>query len=578
MESQNLEGYVTQGELTQMRAQLVRDLEVGKILVHPLTPVDSGLVFAGGVNHCPNSDISYSEAAASVAGTLLGDAGNTNQEAWRMFRQKQGNNMTFDAAHALKAVGHSLYAADEGANAYVPIWNRVNGWIETGGIAGADQYDIGVRLLGKIVKQSELWFFLFRCVSLTADVVPADVQLQVGLWQIGTSEGYATGSNFAISAEVHGKPGAVSADYRVLALTDSGVSILSAVLNVPNVPNVLSTEDRVTIFFNSVSNAGFIEFQIFKKVGAVYSKLFTLRNSVDLQYHDIGDEGQAAAGWPAAGAAPLALAKTRNLKIGPFGGAWALNRMSFLVPPAYNYANTNADGQILRLGLTAPTAVNRQIGIDYLFFSMTLSKWTADVMAPFSPDVYPIPSISPTSGVQGSGGGLGDPGDPGSGGGTCILTDMPVLVKRGAAARRFVRYSTTTYRDLMIADRRYHILRKRGGSAAGYYVIKTKNGITFKCNARHELATDIERRDFIQAQQVEAGKTMLPSWVAGKVKMTLVTSVKYVPRAVEVGTYVLRDPSGEIETGCGMFVAGISKQRDRGLFSSNVKRDEFSIL
>jgi hypothetical protein len=578
LDTKNLEGYATRNELQTMRDDIIKDIQGGRILLP--APITSPLVFAGGVNHCPNSDANYSDMAATVAGTLPATAGDTNQEAWRMFRQLRGANLTFDAAHALKAVDHSLYAADEGANPEVSIWNRVAGWIELGGETGADQYDIAIRLLGKIVKQSEIWFFLFRCVSLTADVVPADVQVDVGLWQIGATEGYATGDNFAIQAIIHGEPGSVNADYRVLAKTDSGVSILSEILNVPNVPDVLSDQpdgNRVTIFFNSVSNAGFIEFQIYKEVGGVFAFLFAIRNSVDLQYHDVGNAGQPATGWPAAGAAPLAYAKTRTLQVGPFGGAWSLNRMSFLVPPAYNYADTDSDGQVLRFGLTAETAVNRQIGIDYLFFSTTLSKWAPDVMSPFADGTYPVPSISPTSGVQGTTGGLGDPGDPGSGGDTCILTRMPVLVKRydshrpgRRAARAFIPFRKTYESDQPVADRLYDIMRKRFGSAAGYYAIRTKNGILYECNARHELAIDVERRDFIQAQQVKVGMK-LPSWVNGKVRMTTVTEIEFLPVPADVGTYVLRDPSGEIPAGRGMYVAGFSKKMDRGLFSSNIK-------
>jgi hypothetical protein len=416
--------FVRQGQLDKMRDGIVRDLEAGRILV-PQTTLTPDNAFAGGANHFPNSDFNYSKAAAEVAGTLPGDAGDTNQEAWRLARQKRADNLVFDAAHALKAVGHSLYAANEGAKPEIPIWNRVNGWAELGGATGHDQYDIAVQLLGKIVAQSQKWYFNFRCVSLTDDLVPDHVQAYVGLWQKGATEGFASGDGFTITAQIHGKPGSVNGDYRILAKTDSGVTILSAVLNVPNIPDVLSADDYVTIFFESVSNGGFIEFQIFKKVGAVYTHLFDIRNSVDVQYHDQGAVGQPVDGWPVAPAPPLAYAETRNLVVGPFGQAWGFNRMSFLVPSTYDFSATNPTGQSLRFGLTNPTTVDRQIGIDYCFFSTSYSKWAPDVMAPFSPGVYPIPSISPTSAVQGTDGGLGDPPDTGSGGrGREILPGM----------------------------------------------------------------------------------------------------------------------------------------------------------
>lgn len=568
------EGYIRRGELLRMREDIVEDLQSGVILV-PQTLAQDTLVYAGGVNHFPNSDISYSEAAATVAGTLPADPGDTNQEAWRLYRQKRTDDVVFDAAHALKAVDHSLYAADEGVNPEVPIWNRVAGWIEMGSQAGSDEYDIANKLTAKIVKQSETWFFLFRCVSLTDDILPAGVQFEVGLWQKdGAGEGLASGDDFTVSYSIHGTAGTTAINVRVLAKTDSGVSVLSAVLAIVDAPDVLSDADYLNIFFLAAPNAGFIEFTVYSEDVATgtFRKGKTIRNSVDLLYHDTGG-GQPATEFPTAeGSAPLAYARTRTLKVGAYGQGWELNQLSFRVPSTYNYALTNSDGQTLRFGLTAPTAVDRQIGIDYCFFSTTLSKWAPDAMQRFADNTYPIPSINPVSGNQGTGGGLGGPPGPGTGGGLCIVNTLPVLRREG---RRnvFRQFRSTKQGDLLKGDklRPYPVRRKRGGMAAGKYVITSANGITAECNARHEWFTDVERRETIQAQQIVAGETKVSSWVRGRKRQTLIVSVKYVPGVVNVGTYVLADPDGELPDGHGVFIAGRSRHMDRGFFFSNAK-------
>lgn len=561
---------VTQAQLEARLLKYTNSLQNGEIQIPVPAPIQANI--AGGTNHYPDSDLNYSKDAVEVQGTLPATAGDSNQEAWRHFRQKQGDNLTLDAAHALKAVGHSLYAANEGANLYIPIWNRVDGWAAIGGVAGSDQYDVGNQLLSRLVQSGDTWFVLFRCGALTNDIVPADVQAYFGLWEKrAASEGWAAGGPFTLQYE-NKYPGAALTEYRVLAKTDSGVSILSNVLSIANGPNVLAPATPIKLFYIAAANSGFIEFDIIRKRAGVYSFLYSIRNTVDFQFNDVGDAGQAASGWPVEpDNAPRAFAQTRTLKIGAFGGAWQLNELKIKVPSTYDFSQSVT--QYLRWGLTAPTAVNRQIGIDRLWFAPTFNEWGPDALAAFADKSYPVPSTSQVSGVQGSGGGVFEAPDPGSGGGTCILTRVPVLVRRKGRTC-FRQYRTTLAVGEQIPGHRrvpYLTLRKRTGTVAEYYVIKSANGITYPCNARHELLLELDPNVYIQAQQVEAGKTKLMSWVNGRRRKTLVTSKVLVLKPAEVGTYVLGDPTGEVSQGRGVYVAGYSKKKDRGFFGSNVK-------
>src|SRR5438132_8338802 len=106
------EQYVTASMMDARFDLYTRRLQNGEIQIPVPTPATQN--FAGGTNDFPNGDISFSLAAVTVQGTLPATAGDNNQEAYQLYRQKQADNITIDAtpsAHALKAVGHSLYAA-----------------------------------------------------------------------------------------------------------------------------------------------------------------------------------------------------------------------------------------------------------------------------------------------------------------------------------------------------------------------------------------------------------------------------------------------------------------------------------
>jgi|SRR5580765_2514949 len=568
------EGYVSRGDLVDLKEDILTSLQTGQILIPQVLPDQP--IFAGGTNHAPNSDVSYSTAAATIPGTQPGDAGDLNQEAYRFYRQPVSAGVVPDPAHALKAIGHSLYAGAEGANPDIPDWQRVDGWVEIGAV-GATQYDIAIQLLSKIVGPGQRWYVRCRVVALNAALVPADVQVFAGLWvKSASSEGWAQGDAFDLSAQVIGKVGPKLLQYRVLAKTDSGVSILSNILSVPNAPTTLSQANYIKLFYDA--GPGFIEFQIFKLDGAVYSKVGVIRNSTDLQFNDVGTPGIPESGWPAdPGNAPKAFAQSTNVLIAPFGSTWSANDLTIDIPKTYNFKDTLPDGQYLRIGLTAPTAVARQIGIDRIWFSTTFNTWAPDSVR-LADGSSPVPSISPIQGNQGGGGPVLGPPYGGSGGPTCVLTNMPVLV-RDRRRSRFKKFCSTGVGDTVIGDLKipYLVLRKRLGTACEYIQLRTANGIRYECSRNHRLVMDLEARRYQKAESIEVGDE-LPSWVCGRLRMTRVISTKLVPHTCEVGTYVLRDMSGVYGDGAGIYVAGYSDDEDRGLFCSNVKPFEDRFL
>lgn len=562
------DGYVMRGDLDALKEEIITGLQTGQILLPEVLPDQP--VYAGGTNHCPDSDLSYSTMAATVPGTTPATAGDTNLEAFRFYRQDKAGGLLADSAHALKAIGHSLFAANEGTNLDIPRWDRVNGWIVIGAL-GATQYDIAVQLLSKLVGPGQRWYVRFRLVALNAALVPDGVQVFAGIWQkTASGEGWVQAAqSFQLHYQVIGKPGTHVLQYRVLAKTDSGLSILSDVLNVPDGPALVSPANYIKVFYDA--GPGFIEFQILRKDGGAYAKIGVVRNSTDLQFNDIGTAGTPESGWPAdPGNAPRAYAQSSNVLIAPFGSTWGANDLTIDVPSTYDFSQTLPDGQFLRFGLTAPPAVAGHIGMDRIWFSTTFNTWAPDVIR--LPDgTSPIPSISPTSGNQGGGGPVIVPPRGGGGGPTCILTTLPVLVQSGRVTK-FKPFSMTGVGDRLGGETKlpYQVLRKRLGMSSEYLVLRTKNGIRYECNGEHRLVLDVERRIFKKASSIEIGD-QIPAWVRGRIRLTTVISKHLVPESCEVGTYVLRDMSGVHADGEGLYVAGYSREHDRGLLCSNVK-------
>ena len=176
-------------------------------------------VYAGGVNYAPNSDLKFSKKAIETIGTLPSDATDPNHEAYRFYRQVAESDLTLDAAHALKATAHSTYAATEGADAAIPVWDRVNGYLVFGSEeAAADQWDIALQLYNNDVKPGDRWYVQFVLGVTSDDLVPEDLEMYCGFWQKSASdEGWISGGDFDLSYEI--PPGSIRGTQELIMLS-----------------------------------------------------------------------------------------------------------------------------------------------------------------------------------------------------------------------------------------------------------------------------------------------------------------------------------------------------------------------
>jgi hypothetical protein len=225
--------------------------------------------------------------------------------------------------------------------------------------------------------------------------------------------------------------------------------------------------------------------------------------------------------------------------------------------------------------LTGATGVDRHVGIDRIWFAPTYNEWSPDTIR-LSDGTIPTPSIAPTSGNQGGGGGVLDPPGGGSGGGTCVGRKTPIGTY-ARSGRVFRAYDTVRVGQNVKGQfsEPYIVLKHIRGTVSEWYEVRTANGIRVPCSKDHPFIADTETGERIEAQHLRVGQR-LACEVRGRKGFTAVTSIKYHPTPLDVGTFMLRHPQGLAADGRGMYLAGYSKAKDRGLFCGNLKSMELN--
>lgn len=403
-------------------------------------------VYAEIVNLLNDSHPEWSRAAYDATGVLPADAGDTNLEAKNWYRTTQATTNlgtaaidTLKAPKTLEPADHTLWAANENVTPDIPRWDKVNGTMEIGGAAAL--YDIYAPIPNDVVFPGQIFYVQFEAMLRTSTAAPSGLQAYCGIWDNTVSERkYIEGGTFAITDDqgndpgvTYGIPGATSVDYRVLAYTDSGEQALSNVLNFPNASATLDGNNHPRIKFSGVP--GFIRFEIYRKIGSTYVLQYTVGNTIEGVYYDVGNPPQATvSGWPTVtGTRPRAYAITTTFTPGSLTGlGWVRHAMTIYVPTTYNRKNTETGMQYFRLGLSAVTTDERQILIRRIGLSMGSGKWARSA-EDVRTGVHSTVSTT-ASGAGSSGGGGIEPPPPGGGGGAgggCALLDSRLSLAEG---------------------------------------------------------------------------------------------------------------------------------------------------
>jgi hypothetical protein len=393
------------------------------------------------------------------------------------------------AAKTIEPADHTLWAANEGANADIPRWNKVNGWIEMGGTA--EKWDLFCPLPNDIVLPGQTFYVQFEA-RLAAGSLPSGLQAYSGVYDNTPGQRkYIEGGNFTISGEIFGIPGATSVDYQVLARTDSGEEALSQVLNFPNAPANFDQFNHPRISFSGV--AGFIEFEIYRRIGTDYVHQFTVKNSIEGTYFDVGNPPlRVVSGFPTVTTTkPRAFAQTVTFAPGSLNANnFVRHTLTVFVPTTYNQSLTDPGQQYLRLGFTAFAASAGQLQIRKLGLSLGYGNWSRSANDNRS-GVRSAPSTA-TTGLPGDSGGIDpNPPEPG-GGGYCVLlerTTANVIGPDGIShPTPMLEVPRLAYLDNggPVAGRMLYLKR---AYASRLYTVRTREGYELSCTFDHPFIT-----------------------------------------------------------------------------------------
>lgn len=446
--------------------------------------------FAAIVNQIDNGHLSWSKDAYTTAGITPATAGDGNHEAYNYFRQSRTlTKLVETAANALKASGHSLFAANENANGDIPRWDRVNGWIELGSV-GATIYDCAMPLSQNFIDQGHEYYIQILATRRTSTALPSGIKFFCGFYDNTTGqEKFVEGSDFTLGYNIIGQPGAAQVQYKVIARTSSGNEIQSNILSVNNSPAVLSLNPPNYILLNFQGSPSFLAYDIYKKEtasGNIYLIGF-IRNSNDLSFIDSGQIERQVTAFPSVtGTRPKAYAETSRFAPGS-PGVWVKHDLKIKIPDTYNRSLTT-DKIWFRFGLTGATTDARQVLIDRIGVSPGQGIWALSANDRLAKS---LPTITSASSSQGGTGTAGDPPPDGGGGPACLFKDVPVIVTNEEFLEQQIAIEKLT-RDSLVATGNLlpsKITAKQYAHCTKLFDIETVNGIILEgCTETHPIA------------------------------------------------------------------------------------------
>ena len=392
-------------------------------------------VFNEIANILDNSHPEWSKDAYTTLGITPATAGDGNLEAYNWYRELYSEtDITVDAVNPLKAAktiepaDHTLWAANEGANADIPRWDKTNARIEMGGTV--QRWDLFVPVPNDIVFPGNVYRVQFEAMLRSATALPAGLQAYCGFWDNTAGQRkWVEGGSFTITGSIFGdQSGSTTVSYKILARTDSGEEAISNTLTFTNAPATFSQTNHPRINFSGV--AGFIEFEIYRQIGSEFVLQYIVRNSIEGSYYDVGNPPvRVVSGFPVISATkPKAFAQTTTFQPGSLNGtSFVRHDMTVFVPTTYDRSVTGAGMQFFRFGFSALCAEARQIYVRRFGLSQGYGVWSRSAND-VRQGAHSSPSTTATGSPGGSGGINPDPPDPGGGGSGCTLLDTPQSV------------------------------------------------------------------------------------------------------------------------------------------------------
>jgi hypothetical protein len=322
------------------------------------------------VNLLPNADANFSKDAWVSGPPVVG--GDISFEAYNWYRFLATDTaLVEDAAHALKSVGHSLYAANEGANADIPIWDKVNGIIQLGSVT--TNWMLATPFVKNDARPSGELQFQVICERLSALALPAGLGLVVAVHDntVGQQK-IIEGADEVLSGAPVGTAGATSTDYFLVAPTDFGQQYKSNVLTVATANATLNATNYVSLSWGRVP--GVTSYDLYRARGGVIKLIAQIRNGAT-SYWDQGGEIQTVGAYPVVTLTkPRAYTEVPAARFDVSATEWRQYGASIVVPFNYNSALTT-DKQWLIIRPTGLCAEARQLKLDHFGLGEQYGLW-----------------------------------------------------------------------------------------------------------------------------------------------------------------------------------------------------------
>jgi hypothetical protein len=482
------------------------------------------------VNLIDNSDFDWSKDRFLNNPALGGDI---DFECFNWFRHPTTDTQLIeDAAHALKYTGHSLYAANEGADGDIPRWERPNGWPEIGAV-GATQWDIACPLPENFVRPGRGRFYVqMQASRRTATALPAGVQVYAGFWDNTAGQRkWIEGGTFTLTAARVGAAGATSRQFKIIGTSDYGSQIESNVVTVADSVASLSTSNYVRLGMSGAP--GFIQFDIYELVGVAVSRIGQIFNSIDVSYnhYDIAPKVNVGGSFPTVTLTRArAYAETDEFDIAD--GVWTVHDLSIPIPPTYDVSLTT-DKQWFRIGLKAATTDARQVLLDRIGVSLGFGDWAPSSRRPANT----LPSTSMTGSNQGPAPPGGTPPGDGEGGPRCWVIEgceIPVLHGKEEAISSFEDLRITT-RIVSDGLRPNTLIGKKQHTVDETYLIATANGLQWRFTETHRLRRNIDNDQGTPVSKLKVGDSLITRR-NGLIEETTITESELIQERVEVGS------------------------------------------
>lgn len=507
------------GEVTRVVNAGLKD---GSITVPP--PRITSSFHAGGTNMCPNSDFAFSKLAATVENTQPSDAAADNQRVYRVFYQANEANISANLVEATPA------------STFFPTWDKVRGTIQIGSKDIADpNNDIAIQFTNNWLVPNRKWYVRVAVALKDATELPIGTRLFAGFWvKRAASQEWVSGDTFQLTSKVIGTAGTRSFNYKVIAKTDTGRTIESAVLNVTNVPTTLgglSTDNKVQITYPGA--LGFIEFLLYRQdVSSGRVDLIAWdRNSTKLFAYDTGQSLHIQeGGFPSAPVSSYRAYEELDIDAVDIAVRKTFHNFVINIPANFDTSTVIREGTYLRIGVLGNTAIDAQVVVDTVWASESYNVWSA---CPF--DSYPSqPSTTMLDGPPG-GGPVDEPPETGN---TCVWDQHDLAIPEG-----WCKLEEATPGSEVDTPNGVNVIKEFiEGEVSQYFKVTFDCGLIILCTPLHRFLRSFDDSSGIMVRSLSVGDKVQGAF-ADSAKGLVITNLELCTGQLKVRTPVMTSRS-----------------------------------